>query len=61
LYGFSASSSIGNGAIILTFPDSPINLKEDALLRTATSISLTWNQGAANGGAAVLDYRVSFD
>lgn len=29
LYGESVVSEAGNGAIILTFPDSPVNLQED--------------------------------
>ena len=29
--------------------------------RSATSISLTWTNGLADGGAPVLDYRISYD
>jgi hypothetical protein len=40
LYGYSASSVVGNGAVILTSPDAPINLKEIVASRSATSISI---------------------
>ena len=29
--------------------------------RSASTISLTWTNGAANGGAPVLDYRITYD
>jgi hypothetical protein len=45
----------------LTNPDAPINLAENEALRSATSISFSWDEGAANGGAPVLDYRISTD
>lgn len=51
LYGYSANSPVGNGAIILTAPDAPINLLEIVASRSATSISISWEFGAANGGA----------
>lgn len=61
LYGYSIESQVGNGAIILTIPDSPINLAETISARTPTTITFTWTDGAANGGASVLDYRVTYD
>jgi len=61
LYGYSASSVVGNGAVILTSPDAPINLQEIVASRSATSISIEWSFGAANGGSAVIDSRVTFD
>jgi hypothetical protein len=45
----------------LTNPDAPVNLQEIVASRTPTSISFQWEEGAANGGTAVLDYRVSYD
>lgn len=60
-YGYSEESPAGNGAIILTYPDAPVNLAEQVASRTASSISFTWEEGASNGGAPVLDYRVAFD
>jgi hypothetical protein len=61
IYGDSAMSQPGYEAIILTVPDSPISLTEVTALRTSTSITFTWSKGAENGGASVIDYRVSFD
>jgi hypothetical protein len=61
LYGYSVESAVGNGAIILTNPDSPINLAETVAARTSSSITFTWSEGVENGGTTVLDYRVSYD
>lgn len=49
-YGTSIESYAGNGALLLTKPDAPINLAEDASLRTADSITITWEEGVHNGG-----------
>ena len=59
LYGSSTHSTYGNGAIILTYPDAPVNLAEDLTQKTGTKIGLQWEEGAANGGAVVEDYRIS--
>lgn len=40
-------------------PDAPINLAEDLAQRSATSIHLTWSEGAHNGGLSVIDYRIN--
>jgi hypothetical protein len=61
LFGDSLESAVGNGAIILTNPDAPVNLDETIASRSATSITLSWELGIENGGSAVLDYRVSTD
>ena len=61
LYGYSAESLEGNGAVILTYPDAPINVAETVEARTASTITFTWSEGAANGGAPVEDYRVTYD
>lgn len=61
LYGSSASSGLGNGATILTYPDPPANVGENESQRTANSITVVWDEGASNGGAQILDYRISFD
>jgi len=44
-YGISSISLEGNGAVILTKPDSPIDLTEVVASKTATTISLTWQEG----------------
>ena len=60
-FGDSLSSEAGNGAIIITYTDSPKELAEIVSLRSSTSINLIWVEGAANGGNSVIDFRVSFD
>ena len=59
LYGNSDLSLEGNGAIITTTPDAPINLAEDYSQRTKDTLAITWEQAAFNGGAVIEDYRVS--
>ena len=49
---------MGNGAIILTFPDEPINLANNLQVTWGTRIGLTWDEGNQNGGTPVLDYTV---
>ena len=60
-YGDSAMSQVGSQAVILTQPDAPINVIEVTAARTESSITISWSQGASNGGATIIDYRVSFD
>jgi len=60
LYGLSEESPVGNGAYILTPPDRPVNLAEFYASRSATTLGLVWTAGAANGGAPVLDYRITY-
>lgn len=59
IYGDSVMSDVGNGAIIITNPDAPVNLAEVYASRTATSLGLSWELGPANGGSQVLDFTVS--
>jgi hypothetical protein len=61
LYGYSLESPIGNGAIILTYPDAPTTLAEIQASRTPAKISFNWIEGPSNGGTPVLDYRVTYD
>jgi hypothetical protein len=61
IYGNSTVSSPGSGAIILTSPAAPVNLAENVVARTATSVGLSFSSGATNGGAAVIDFTVSYD
>jgi hypothetical protein len=44
--GSSEISEEGNGAIILTFPDAPINLSENFQVTWGTRIGLMWNEGS---------------
>jgi hypothetical protein len=43
IYGNSLVSDEGNGAIITTTPDRPLNLAEDTLQRTKSTLGLTWS------------------
>jgi hypothetical protein len=55
-------SSAGNGAVILTYPDAPVDLKlNPTFVRTSTQLSISWNEGPANGGTPVTSYRIYFD
>jgi len=42
LYGDSVESDEGNGAVITTTPDAPINLIENTSQRTKSTLGLTW-------------------
>jgi hypothetical protein len=59
LKGRSSTSNAGNGGIIITYPDAPVNILEDLSGKTPTSIGFTWEEGLANGGESVDNYRVS--
>jgi hypothetical protein len=59
IYGNSLLSDEGNGAIITTIPDRPLNLAEDTAQRTKSSLGLTWSQATFTGGAEIIDYRIS--
>lgn len=42
IIGYS-SWSYGSGAIMVTTPDAPLNVVEVITVRTATTITLSWN------------------
>lgn len=48
----------GNGAILVTIPDAPINLADLTQVTSNTQIGLSWEDGASNGGSEILDYRL---
>ena len=54
----TSESSAGNGAVIITKPDAPINLVEEVSLRTASKLGLQWNSGLEDGGTPIIDYRI---
>ena len=58
LVGSSPVSEEGNGAVIVVFPDVPLNLRNDDTITNADQAGLLWEEGASNGGTPVLDYRV---
>jgi hypothetical protein len=61
IYGDSVISDAGNGAVIITYADAPLNLAETVSARTASTITFTWSEGEEYGGSPVTDYRVSID
>lgn len=58
LYGDSTESTEGNGAVISTTPDAPINLTEEYILRTKSTLGLLWEDAAFTGGIPIIDYRI---
>lgn len=59
--GSSAASPVGNGAKILTNPDSPLRLVNNPTTTNAYRIKVSWEPGVADGGTPVIDYRLWFD
>ena len=41
-------------------PDAPVNLANVQAITNGYQVGLVWQDGAYNGGSAVLDYTVSF-
>jgi hypothetical protein len=60
-YGDSATSDVGTGAVIQLVPDSPITLTNSVGVTDTTVIGFTWSDGASNGGATIIDYRITYD
>ena len=61
MYGTSQESVADNGAIILTIPDAPLSVANLPLITSGSQIGVIWSEGAMNGGAEVLDYKVWSD
>ena len=59
IYGNSIESTDGNGAVITTSPDAPINLAEVVVDRTKSTLGLSWDPAAFTGGDVIIDYRIS--
>lgn len=60
IVGESLFSVEGNGAVILTNPDRPVNLQNEPTITKASQIGVSWDEGAANGGSVVIDYYISY-
>ena len=57
---FDAVESVqGNGAVITTNPDAPINLAEVQASKTKSTIGLSWEAASFTGGDVIIDYRIS--
>jgi len=50
----SDHSPVGNGAIILTYPDPPASLQNVPSQTTALQIAMIWSAGASNGGTPII-------
>lgn len=61
IVGSTSFSADGNGAIILTVPDAPVNLANVVTITSGSQIGLTWSPGIGQGGTPLLDYRITFD
>jgi len=48
----------GNGAVILTYPDEPINLANNLDVTWGTVIGLEWDEGSFDAGTPVLDFTI---
>lgn len=59
-YGDSDQSVEGNGAVITTTPDAPINLAEDETQRTKSTLAIKWDPAPFTGGASIDYYRISY-
>ena len=57
----SIVSAAGNGAILLTNPDSPLSLTNVKAITDTTRVGLSWSAGLADGGTPVIDYQVWWD
>ena len=47
--------------MLLTAPDPPTGLSNLPLITSGSKIGITWQAGAMNGGAPVLDYTILWD
>ena len=56
--GDSVKSLAGNGGVILTNPDAPVDLLNNEQQTSGSQISLVWTEGTNNGGTAVIDYTI---
>ena len=45
----------------MTVPDAPVNVRRDPSTTTISQVGILWDDGASDGGQAIIDYRVSFD
>ena len=57
--GDSVESIEGNGAIIIRVPDVPVNLANVPSITSGSTVGLTWEDGANNGGSEVIDYMIA--
>jgi hypothetical protein len=61
IIGAGPLSVEGNGAVMLTTPDPPINLSNVPALTSSSQIGLSWEPSPNDGGAEVIDYTLMWD
>lgn len=61
VYGESITSIQGDGAVIQDVPDAPVSLVDEVLVTSDVQIGFSWQDGASDGGAPVIDYTVYYD
>jgi len=60
-YGTSQISDPGNGAIMVSVPDKPFLVMNDATITSDSKIGIFWFDGATNGGSPIVDYKIMWD
>lgn len=43
----------------MTYPDAPVNFVESLVSRSETTLGLSWDDGAQNGGSEIFSYTIS--
>jgi hypothetical protein len=61
IIGTTSYSPPGNGAIMLTSSDAPLDLENVPEITTGSQIGLIWTDGLVSGGAPVEDYQITWD
>lgn len=60
MVGEGETSDVGNNALIITNPDIPTDVTNDALTTSSTTIKMTWVAPVFIGGSTVIDYRITY-
>ena len=60
-YGNSEISDPGNGGIMVSIPDKPFLVMNDATITSDSKIGIFWFDGATNGGSPIIDYKIMWD
>ena len=59
-FGDSDLSIPGDGAVIQTVPDAPINIVNEVAITSDNKIGLKWENGLSDGGSPVESYTVFY-
>jgi hypothetical protein len=60
-YGDSDSSQIAGNVVLVTYPDPPVNVRENPAFRGPTTIYLEWDHGPSDGGSPITEYDLYYD